>query len=192
MEAQSYEDGDLVNLHVGFVTGHARPPAGDLPLIDHLRDEGAVVSTLHDEQAGSTCFGGFDVLFVSTSVLPSDLGGALDDLAVPIVTNEHLLLDDLAMAAAPIGQRTASHIRIVDETDPMAAGFVGNIRITDPATPIGFGTPAPSARIAAEFRGLPVLFGYDAGDQMIDDVVAPAATSCAKGQTCGSSISISR
>ncbi|MFK8025302.1 MAG: hypothetical protein AB8G26_15200 [Ilumatobacter sp.] len=159
---------------IAYVAGSTSPPPADRPIIAHLEAGGATVVVIDDDDAAAEDVSGFDLIFLSTSVVLSKVGDTFRDDEVPVITNEQFLLDDMDMARR-LGSTPTRNIAIVDAGSPLAAGFTGDVRITTDLIPTGTANSAASADVIAEVGGQAALFAYDAGDEMVDAFAAPAA-----------------
>ena len=150
----------------------ARP---DQALRDHFESLGFAVQILDDDDVSAgPDLSGIDLIYISSTVTAGKVGTAFTDVAIPLITNEHFLLDDLGMAGAPLGFTDARRsLTIVDDTHPLAGGLSGVVRYLDSSSRVGCGEPGTEATVVATIQGRSVLFMYDAGDQMVTGT-APA------------------
>lgn len=107
----------------------------------------------------------------------------LRDMAVPLLTWENDLLDDLRFtgrrADADFGELETGHYAwIVRAPHPLAGGIpAGMTTWTEARQPAGWGKPGLGADIVMTVPGEPdraMLFGYEAGATMDYDFLAPA------------------
>ncbi|MEL6890619.1 MAG: hypothetical protein AAFP84_03415, partial [Actinomycetota bacterium] len=152
------------------------PPAADQVVIDRLADAGHSVVLLDDHDVSSTPEAAVldhDVVVVSTTVSAGQIGSAFTDVAVPLITWEPFLHDDLGFGAAGSSGQTpsSSAVRIVDPAHPIADGAIGDVEVTDYRLAQTFGAPAGDVDvIATEARSSarPVVFAYESGAAMFD------------------------
>ena len=69
-------------------------------MIDRLAGSGYTVTEFDDDQVTAAELARFDLVLVSSSVVPTTVGDRLRELAVPLVTWEPFLYDDLGFQAA--------------------------------------------------------------------------------------------
>jgi hypothetical protein len=158
---------------VAFIAGPDQRSSPDQLLIDRFVAAGAQIVDVADTDAETANYDNVDLVFISATVRAPLFGDFFADFALPVMTTEHLLLDDFGMAQSP-RSRWPRTIDIVDPTHPLAAGFDGTITITSQRTALGTALPGPGATIVGEVVGRPALFAYDAGDPMVGDTPAPA------------------
>ncbi|MFN8487504.1 MAG: hypothetical protein U0350_07935 [Caldilineaceae bacterium] len=157
----------------------------DEPLVTYLTSLGYTVVVRTDKEVLATDAVGKDLVIISESVLSTNVNTKLRDVAVPLITWEGWLLDDLRMtgpiAYADYGELlTETKIQIVNPSHPLAAGLSGvvqTIAINDQINnKFHWGVPSQAAQIVATPIGNPgyaYIFAYEAGAQMVG-MVAPA------------------
>jgi len=118
-------------------------------------------------------------VLVSSTVSSFDFTARLREAAVPVVTWERSLFDDLGMTApcdqGSCGEVSGLHVLVRDPSHPLAAGLTGLIQPSG-SGPLTWGTPGLHAAWVATASGQPdraVVFGYDRGVEM-PGLVAPA------------------
>ncbi len=123
------------------------------------------------------------LIVISASVSSKDVRPGWRSLAVPIVTWENDLLDDLAMTGKrhdlDFGEAERErYVWIVNAPQSMAAGLpagVANVYVKQ--APMSWGRPGLGATTIATLYGQPdkaVMFGYDTGATMDYEAIAPA------------------
>ena len=126
---------------------------------------------------------GYDLVLLSSNIRSRDLLGAYRSVAVPVLTWESDLLDDMTMTGRKrgrdFGKDPAEHfVWLVNAPHPLAAGLpagINTVYAKDAA--MNWGRPGLGAAIIATVPGEPehaVIFGYETGATMDDDKIAPA------------------
>ncbi len=156
--------------------------ATDLKVRDHLASLGFTVR-LTDQDADPASARGADLIVISSSVSGKDVKPGWRALAVPLVTWENDLLDDLAMTGkrhdVDFGEAEKERfVWIVNAPQAMAAGLPAGIaNVYAKQAPMGWGKPGLGATTIATIYGQPekaAVFGYEAGATMDYDALAPA------------------
>jgi RHS repeat-associated protein len=166
----------------------------DRTLCAHFQAAGAIVTTVNGAVSDlATRAASFDLVFVSEGADSSDVDGKLRDVAVPVVTSEPLILDDLRMVkptasggvqGVDFGFTAATNKldRIFVAENPFF-GPAGSLLVLSQPRQMGWGapsrgTPAQQARIIASLPDdgtKATVFAYAAGDMMAGGIKAPAA-----------------
>jgi hypothetical protein len=160
-----------------LIAGSSNPPSGDRAVRDRLEAAGLTVRVVDDDSA-TVDLDDAVMVVISSSVVPSKVGGRFTHVPLPVVTWEPYLYDDMLMSAAGSAENTtaSSTINVVDAGDPLAAGLTGTVAVTTAAYPLSFGRPGPGARVVAAVPGRPdraTVFAYDAGSPLVDGSLAP-------------------
>jgi hypothetical protein len=156
--------------------------ATDLKVRDHLASLGFTVR-LADQGADPASARDADLVVISSSESLKDVKPGWRTLAVPLVTWENDLLDDLAMTGkrhdADFGEAEKERfVWIVNAPQAMAAGLpagIANVYVKQ--APMGWGKPGLGATTIATIYGQPekaAVFGYEAGATMDYETLAPA------------------
>lgn len=168
-----------------MVTASSTGTSDDRGIADLLTANGYAVTIVDDndlDTSGASVADGFDVVMITTTVNASRVGSTFTDVAVPVVTYEHLLFDDLALTGAGSANRgeqgSYRSIDIVDPSHPIVGfNFSGEVDVYSSLTRVSYGVPGPGADIVALRRNhdeRSVLFTYDAGAELIGGEPAPA------------------
>ena len=160
--------------------GKTRPlPADDQRLADRLATLGFSVVVRNQTEARGADASGKDLVVISDSVLSSSITTKFRDVAVPVITWEAWLFDDMKMTAASGGNYGSTlnqtALSVVDSRHPLAAGLSGKVSTNRSGVPFFWGVPGSSAANVATLTGSnqSVIFGYDAGAPMVGGT-APA------------------
>lgn len=156
--------------------------ATDLKVRDHLAARGFAVR-LVDQGANPASARDTDLFVISSSVSGKDVKPGWRALAVPLVTWENDLLDDLAMTGkrhdVDFGEAEKERfVWIVNAPQTMAAGLpagIANVYVRQ--APMSWGKPGLGATTIATIYGQPekaAVFGYEAGATMDYETLAPA------------------
>ncbi len=146
-----------------------------------LEGLGYVVEVKSQGAAQSSDAAGKALVVVSSTVQSSQVGSKFRDVAVPFVTWEAWLYDDMKMTGTGkdvgYGRITdQSHLDFVAPGHPLAAGLSGMVSIVPGTTLLRWGAPGAGAEVAAVAEGDPgkaLVFGYQAGVPMVG-LTAPA------------------
>lgn len=157
----------------------------DTPLVTHLTSLGYTVVVRTDKEVLATDAVGKNLVIISESVLSTNVNTKLRNVAVPLLTWEGWVLDDLQMTG-PVAYTdygevlTETKIHIVDPSHPLAAGLSGDVQtvgINDQVNnKFHWGVPSQAAHIVANEIGSPnhaYIFAYEVGAQMVG-MIAPA------------------
>jgi|GEM_PF-3243565 len=173
------------NKTVLFV-GSSRPlPVRDQPLAAYLSTLGhtVVVRTAREVKAADA--NGKNLVLISESVESADVKNKLRDVAVPLITWEGWLFDDLQMTGPTeeqdYGELTSeTSIRVTDPTHPLAAGLSGDVHTAlvnnGTSNKFHWGVPNQNAIIVATTLAngsRAHIFAYEQGAQMVG-LFAPA------------------
>ena len=161
-----------------LVAGSTSPPSGDVEIVAMIEAAGVDLSIVDDDSnLGAINPEDYDIIFISTSVVPGKVGATFKDAPVPVIVWEGYLFDDMALSSSGETTRTRTDITVVDPIHPLAGGLdAGNHRVYTTAQKLSYGRPAPDAEIVAHEPGRAanaVIFNYDAGDLRIDATPAP-------------------
>lgn len=165
-----------------LVVQQAVTSTSDVKVRDHLAAQGYTVRLL-DQGADPKEAAHTDLVVISSSVSAKDVHPGWRSLAVPIVTWENDLLDDLAMTGkrhdVDFGEAEKErYLWIVNAPQPMAAGLpAGVANVYARQAGMSWGKPGLGATTIATIYGQPekaAVFGYEAGATMDYETLAPA------------------
>lgn len=160
-----------------LVVGTAEPlSVGDAAVRDRLEYLGHPVSVRTAARATPGDAEAAAAVVVTSTVASGDVGTKFRDVAVPVITWESFVFDDLGMAGDPGETFRMNQVHIAAPGSPLAAGLSGAVRVYRGENRLRWGTPAPSADTAAtagDEHGQATLFGYERGAPMIG-LTAPA------------------
>lgn len=167
--------------HILFVSASNPLPQRDEPLYFYLFFLGNFVSVRNAREVQAKDAIGKDLIIISESAESGDVNTKLREVAVPIVTWEGWLQDDLQMIeddednyGEEIGQTT---IRIVNSQHPLAAGYTGDVTtVVSRDNKFHWGKPNANAIIVAvnpRDDDEAMIYAYEAGAQM-EKLTAPA------------------
>jgi hypothetical protein len=156
--------------------------ATDMKVRDRLVERGFAVR-IAGQDADPASAKEADLVVISASVSSKDVKPGWRSLAVPILTWENDLLDDLAMTGkrhdADFGEAEKErYLWIVNAPQPMAAGLpAGLVNVYGKQAPMSWGKPGLGATIIATIYGQPekpAIWGYETGATMDYETLAPA------------------
>jgi hypothetical protein len=130
---------------------------------------GYTVTTVDDSASRSTDATGKDLVVITSTVLASNVNTKFRNVAVPVITWEHALFDDLAMTSAGGVKRTGVRdLVITTPAHPLAAGLTGTVQVATAVGDFASGTPNGNAVVVATVPGTTTagIFAYESGAAM--------------------------
>jgi DNA-binding protein YbaB/chitodextrinase len=141
---------------------------------------------------------GKNVIVLSESVSSGDVAGRFTSVAVPVVSLEPSLFDDLKMTGTVSNTdfgvvSNQTELEIVNAGHPLASELpAGRVTVATAPSRFGWGRPTATAVKVARVVGKPddwALFGYEAGVTMSASKVAPARrVGCFVGENTSSAL----
>lgn len=169
-----------------FVAGSRHLSLADAWICSRLEGLGLVVTVVDDNVVETADGVGRSLIVVSSTVSSGKVASAFRDLAVPVVSWEAWLYDDLGMtgtvSGTDFGNRANQTVvevvdgSVLDVRDLETAGVDGLVAWTDTAARVAWGQPSAEAWVVAVLAvndNKAGLFGYEAGAGM-PGLVAPA------------------
>ncbi len=154
---------------------------GDARLVDYFESLGLTVTVVDDDDCSAADANGMDLIYVSSTIASSKVGATYRDCAVPFITHESFIFDDMMMTGAvsntdygAVSGKTAVTIAAADH--PLAAGLSGSVAVYAGDDVLSFGKPSGSGvNVACDPAdgAKSVIFGYESGDAMVG-INAPA------------------
>ncbi|WP_298543897.1 PKD domain-containing protein [uncultured Aquimarina sp.] len=130
---------------------------------------GFTITLFSDEEATSPQSANpFDMVLISSTVDPRELGNDLEGVRVPLMTWNPFMYGKLRMTSGELNtgfgitQDGFSTITVSDPTHPMAAGAGASTALYSITQSLPFGNPTEEAIVIAKAGTLPILFGYEA------------------------------
>ncbi|MGY3792864.1 PKD domain-containing protein [Aquimarina sp. 433] len=130
---------------------------------------GFAITLFSDEEATSPQSANpFDLVLISSSVDPRELGNDLEGARVPLMTWNPFMYGKLRMTSGPLNSGFGitsegfSKVTIADTDHPMAAGADAQTALYGITQSLPFGNPSDEAIIVAKAGTQPILFGYEA------------------------------
>jgi hypothetical protein len=172
------------NQAVLVVGDPAAPTPGDTRLRLFIETRGFVVAMIDDSSPASAATGK-DLVVIASTVTASMVGTKFRDVAIPLLSLEAAVFDDLGMTGGTsmtdFQEVQGTSVEILVPGHPMAAGTTGTVRVVTvsgmPDPKMNWGKPAATAERVARFDGMAAdhlaIFGYTAGTMMVGRV-APA------------------
>jgi hypothetical protein len=165
-----------------LVTGAVPPSADDALTRTRLESLGFVVTVRGQSVASAADASGKDLVVISSSVSSGSVSSSFRTLAVPLLTWEYGLFDDLGLTSFASGSfgETSSQTQIAmlaaNSGHPLAAGRSGTVTVSS-ATSFSWGKPGAGALTIATLSGdssRAAIFGYESGASLVDGAPAPA------------------
>ena len=149
----------------------------DQALVNHFQSQGYTVTTHGDDPISENDVLAYDLVFISPKARSWKILDNLKHAPVPIVVNNHDLLEDMEMALVHDEQSTQNAGDILLPTHPMAAGLTGSPVLVSTNSKFTWGTPTNDADLVVSKTGDPskgYVFLYETGDNMFNSFIAPA------------------
>ncbi len=151
-----------------FVVGNTTLSSVDNAIRTRLQNLGLNVVVKSATAAVTADATGKRVVVISDSVSPTNVNTKFKTVAIPVVTLDPQLFDDMGMTATTTGNfgttSSQKNVTITNATHPMAAGLSGTIQVTSANTTFGWGVVnANAAKIATLTTDATktTSFGYD-------------------------------
>jgi lysophospholipase L1-like esterase len=170
-----------VPLNILYVAGNVPVDFKDSPIIASLTAAGHTVTPIKDSLATDLDAAGRDLVIISGSVASTFVMNKFGAVAVPVITWESFIYDDMGWTAlvantdfgAELNQTSVDVIT----GHPLAGGLSGNVVTNVQPRNVSWGIPAAAAVKVATVAGnaaKPAIFGYEAGALQVDGLPAPA------------------
>jgi hypothetical protein len=164
-----------------FVAGSTSLNAADTAVRNRLQSLGFTVTVKAATSSTTADATGKALVVVSSTVSSADVGTKFRDVAVPVVTWENALFDDMQLTPASAGSfgttGSQQNLTIASPGHPMAAGLSGTVAATTSTSTFTWGHPGAAA---VKIATLPAssndsaIFGYDTGSALVNGQAAPA------------------
>ena len=199
LNSASFSNVSLQKPPVLFVTASTTLGSADARVKRRLETLGYAVTVKDAASATSTDANGKDLVVVSSTVNSASVNTKFTNVAVPLITWENAIFDDLGMtgSAANVDYGTTTNqqdltvyaatcdrsrmytaaVNYGDGCHDLAAGLSGTFRAIRRPDAVTWGKPGPSAVKIASLAGdasKAVVFGYDRGAAMPGLAAAPA------------------
>jgi hypothetical protein len=163
------------NLKALFVAGSSSPHSGDLAVKARLESLGYSVKLVDDDYCATSDADGMGLVYISSSVSSSKVGRKYRDIAIPVVTSEAWIYDDMKMTGTGSGTNYGeyaytSNMTIGDSNHPIVQGITGNLQVLSSAQKVAWGNPGNGASRIGYVPGEPgcgMLFAYEKGAHMV-------------------------
>ncbi len=168
--------------NVLFVVGNATLNSGDAAVQNRLVNIFGYQVTVRTGSAAQTSDAtGRDLVIISSTVNPANVGTKFRSVAVPVIVWESGLMNDMAITNGSSGtgaQSGQTRVNIVASAHPLAGSLpAGNITVTSVNATFSYSNPLTTGAVRiATIVGNParvVIVGFPAGSQMVS-MTAPA------------------
>ncbi|MEE9354439.1 MAG: hypothetical protein V3U75_02510, partial [Methylococcaceae bacterium] len=164
-----------------LVVGATPAVGADAVIASNLQNSGYLVTSIDDNVVATTDGVGRDLIVISSTVSSGKVGNKFQLAAVPVLTWEAYLFDDLGMTGVTTDidygvLPNQQGVDVVSSGHPLTAGLSGNVQFGSTSGTLSWGVPSGEATIAATVNGdssRATIFGYDQGDSM-PGLIAPA------------------
>jgi hypothetical protein len=172
-----------VAAEVFLIVGADPVSPADGVLERYLRARGLRVTTVQDQVLGTVDTALADLIVISSTISPGNVGARFRDVVKPVVVSDPLLYDDMGMVQSTVNmgvnrgiEPNVTTLTIDTPASPLAARLSGNVAIASRATSVGWGVPNANAIRVASLFGMQArvaVMAYDTGQRM-PELVAPA------------------
>ncbi len=170
-----------VSADVLFVVSNAgSPTAGDASVRTELVALGYTVELADDNAVTASDASGRELIVISGTISSGLVGNMFNQVAVPLLTYEPYLYDNLGLTATSLNQdygvQAAQTSLSITGSSQLTAGLSGNVTVSSSST-FSWGDPNSSAIVAATISGnssRAAIFGYDTGAALVGGSTAPA------------------
>lgn len=152
----------------------------DAALVNHLAQQGFLIDTKTGKAVTAGDANGKALVLVSESVTSAEVGSKFRDVAVPVLTWEGWIFDNMRMTGTEANQHYGellpeTQIRIIDTSHPLAAGLTGDVLMLNSTSTtedrkFHWGSPGKAATIVAVSRknnNYAHIFAYEKGAAMV-------------------------
>ncbi|MFK8025663.1 MAG: sulfatase-like hydrolase/transferase [Ilumatobacter sp.] len=147
-------------LHIGGGIANSQ----DTKIVNHLESGGHTVTRADDDALPSVSeIEGYDLVWISSSVVPGTVGDAFTSLAVPVVSSEALLFDDLEIATSAGQAKDQNGVRLTADAS--------SVTTSSTRRSYAWGVAVPSASVIATLRSntaRATVFTLEAGATLAD------------------------
>jgi glucose/arabinose dehydrogenase len=147
--------------------------ADDLAVVNRLRAAGYAVTVVDDDVVQTSSAAGKHLVLISNSVTSGQVNTKFTASALPVLTWEDALYDDLRLtldgATWHGAQGSQQTVNVTEPGHPLAGGLAGVVTTNTALATYSWGVPTVSATIAATVAGdasKAVVFGYETGATM--------------------------
>ncbi|MBC8121892.1 MAG: hypothetical protein H7Y22_08670 [Gemmatimonadaceae bacterium] len=156
-----------------YVAGRTSLSAADRAVYHRLTSRGYKVSVVDDDLATSSDAEGKALVMISATSSAAVVNNKFLDVAVPVLSWEAYILDDLGMtnsSSTSLGVASGqTQVTIVNSSRPMAGGLSGTRTLYTASGSMAWGVPGTSAIKIATLKddsSKVVIFGYEKGAAM--------------------------
>ncbi|WP_317136059.1 LVIVD repeat-containing protein [Methanochimaera problematica] len=158
-----------------MVVGNVNLNSGDSAVKTRLEEMGYIVNTVDDAASQTTDAEGKELVIISSTSSPTFAGNKFRNVAVPVVTWESYIYDDMKMTGTQRGADyriifDQTEIIIADENHQLSGGLTGTVKVTGEGMVENAGLPSDAGiKIAgnAKFPLTYTVFGYEKGAEMV-------------------------
>ncbi len=173
-EVQQHWSGVLASPgNILFVVGDTALSASDTAIQTQLTGKGHTLTIVDDDLVTSGDAAGQNLVLISETVNSGTVGTTFTNEAVPVLTFEPWLLDDLGMtgttAGTDYGETVHTQIDILDTSHYLSAGLTGTVTVYSASNEVQWGDPNANAIEVASLSGSPgsgSIFAYEMGAVM--------------------------
>ena len=156
-----------------FVASTVPVGAADQVLVSRLQGQGHQVTLVDDNAVSASDANGQDLVIISSTVSSGQVNTIFTTTAVPLITWEAFLFDDLGMTGSTftvdLGFTSSDSVE-VSGTHSLSAFQTGVTPVVLNPTNLHWGVPSAAAKVSANVPGAPTqatIFGYEPGDSMV-------------------------
>ena len=165
-----------------LVVGAVPVSSADARAVSELEALGQPVTVVKDSASSAASANGKDLVVISDSVAPGNVGSKFNLVSIPVIAYEHAVYDDLGLTGPVSGTdfgrtgETQTQLRMTG-SHPLTAGLSGLVTVGTQAARFSWGKAGAAAVVAATLKGNSLratIFAYEAGAQLANGLSAPA------------------
>jgi len=164
-----------------LVVGQVPASGPDATIVNRLQQLGETVTVVKDSASTAADAAGKDLVVISETILPGNVGNRFNLVAVPMIVYEASLYDNLGLtgtaASTDFGRKENQTQLHMTGSHFLTAGLTGNVIVGDAPASFSWGKPAPAAIVAATLRNdttRATIFAYDEGAMLANGTTSPA------------------
>lgn len=165
----------VCNKNVLLLVDNLTLNTGDQAIKNRLQSLGLTVTTKTDEAAVAADANGKGLIYISSTCLSTTIGTKFTNVAVPLVTSEVFMYDELKMTGTSEGTdftefSSTSQANMLSPNHPISGGLSGWQTILTTSSTVRWGKPSAGATRIGEIPNQPnkeLIFCYETGASMV-------------------------
>lgn len=164
-----------------LVVGAVPASGGDASAVSQLQSLGQSVTVIDDGASSMASADGMELVVISDSVSPGQVGDKFNQVSVPVLVFEPWLYDNLGMTG-PVAKtdygRSGPQTQLrMSGTHPLTAGLSGVVTVGTTPANFSWGIPGAGAIVAATLKSntsRSTIFAYETNALLANGTMAPA------------------